>query len=226
MGALNDMEGEETGNFNVLFAKKFMAMDATIIGLQTTLIQVLNAICGGSRFEVTGEGANRRVVDRGSQYPGFCLDKDGKLKASNAEIGGHIEAETGYFKGNVEMSMPMLGSTTPVPLIGGLRAWVSSEQGGGGTYLFNKSDNIDFARKEGTGVFSIKFKAEYAPGRPLYYCNFGYASTINPIVDWQTGSGSMEFGNLKEDDCRYFVRTLNGNGTIANPQRFYIMWFA
>jgi hypothetical protein len=70
------------------------------------MIQVLNAISGGERF--SSEGLDT-VIEHGSHLPGFCLDKTGKLRASKAEISGHIEAESGTFHGKVEAESGAFG---------------------------------------------------------------------------------------------------------------------
>jgi hypothetical protein len=70
------------------------------------MIHILNAIYGGERFEFDGT----QLVDKGKHLPGFLLDKSGVLKASGAEISGHIEAESGSFKGLLEN--PVLRSST------------------------------------------------------------------------------------------------------------------
>ena len=100
MRAFNDImnDNTETGAFSVVFAKKIMAMEATIDELQTKLIQVKKGIFGGSRFTKNSFG---NVVDNGSSLTGFHLSQDGKLKASDVEISGHIFAESGTFSGTV-----------------------------------------------------------------------------------------------------------------------------
>ena len=55
------------------------------------MIQVLNMIYGGERFSWDGH----QLVDNGDHLPGFLLDKSGMLKASGAEISGHIKAKSG-----------------------------------------------------------------------------------------------------------------------------------
>jgi predicted phage tail protein len=81
-----------------VFAKMLIAQRAFIEELESQLIQVKAAIFGGKRFVIK----NGQVADQGSHLPGFCLDKDGKLRASDAEISGHIEAASGTFKGRLE----------------------------------------------------------------------------------------------------------------------------
>lgn len=66
-------------------------MSAFIEQLQAQLIQVNAAIFGGERFVKE----NGQVTDQGSRLPGFSLDGSGRLKASGAEISGHIEADSG-----------------------------------------------------------------------------------------------------------------------------------
>jgi hypothetical protein len=107
-----------------IFAKLLVAQQAMIESLQSTLIQVKAMIFGGERFVIN----NGQVNDRGKNYIGFSLDNKGILKASGAEISGHIEAESGtldnitikehaLFLGTIK-SGPIFVSnetTTPVP---------------------------------------------------------------------------------------------------------------
>ena len=73
-------------------------MSAFIETLQAQLIQVQGAIFGGNRFVKE----NGQVVDLGADFRGFSLDSNGILKASGAEISGHIEAGSGKFRGEID----------------------------------------------------------------------------------------------------------------------------
>ena len=81
MSALRDItEGAEMGVFSTLLAQKIMAMDATIITLMATLLQINNAIFAGPRFTKNAQG---QLVDNGEQLVGFKAGADGRLIASN-----------------------------------------------------------------------------------------------------------------------------------------------
>jgi len=74
-----------------VFVRQLMAARAFIEKLESLLINVKGAIFGGERFI----NVNDQVVDRGSNYTGFCIAQDGILKASGAEISGRIDAMLG-----------------------------------------------------------------------------------------------------------------------------------
>ena len=74
-----------------IIVKQLIAQRAFIEKLQSLLIQVKGAIFGGERFV----NNNDKVVDMGTDKTGFCIAQDGILKASGAEISGHIEADSG-----------------------------------------------------------------------------------------------------------------------------------
>jgi len=100
MRALRDItEDAEPGAFSVVFARKIMAMQATIDELTSKLIQVQNAIYGGPRFTANSQG---QVIDNGTNLAGFHVSADGRLKASGVEISGDIEADSGRFHGRIE----------------------------------------------------------------------------------------------------------------------------
>lgn len=85
------------------------------------MIKVMAAIFGGERFEII----NGQLVDKGAHLPGFSMDHTGKLKASGAEISGHIEADSGtlnnitirensLFQGNITSGPLVLSDSNPV----------------------------------------------------------------------------------------------------------------
>lgn len=76
------------------------------------MIRVLNAIYGGERF--VGDGLET-IIDLGSHLSGFCLDRTGKLRASNAEISGDIFANNGYFKGDIITDSLLATKQQPTP---------------------------------------------------------------------------------------------------------------
>jgi len=73
---------------------QLIAQKAFIEALEALLINVKGAIFGGERFKKS----NDQVIDAGSDKTGFCIAQDGILKASGAEISGHIEASSGTLK--------------------------------------------------------------------------------------------------------------------------------
>ena len=77
-----------------VFAKNLFAMSAFIDRIQSLFIKVKAAIYGGDRF-TEDRGA---IIDHGKNRRGFCLDENGLLRASGAEISGHIEADSGYME--------------------------------------------------------------------------------------------------------------------------------
>jgi hypothetical protein len=72
-----------------LFVKNLMAQTAFIETLQSTFIKIKAAIFGGARFVLNGS----QVADLGSNLPGFCLNSEGILKASGAEISGGLSGK-------------------------------------------------------------------------------------------------------------------------------------
>jgi hypothetical protein len=86
-----------------------MSQKAIIEELQSQLIQVKAMIFGGERFAYE----NGQVIDKGIEHRGFSLDSNGLLKASGAEISGHIEADSGFFHGELEAG-PLKANTQPV----------------------------------------------------------------------------------------------------------------
>lgn len=58
------------------------------------MIRVGNVIYGGERFTENGES----LIDLGDHLMGFSLDKTGRLRASNANLSGVIDAASGHFK--------------------------------------------------------------------------------------------------------------------------------
>jgi hypothetical protein len=99
--------------FIALFAQKFFAQQAIIKELQAQLINVQGAIFGGERFI----NENGRVIDKGKNLSGFCIEQDGKLKASGAEISGHIEATSGTLDNlTIKESATFLGTIKSGPV--------------------------------------------------------------------------------------------------------------
>jgi len=81
-----------------LFTRNLMALDAFIEKLQSLFINVKAAIFGGSRFTLNNLS---QLVDNGSHLQGFCLNSNGILKASGAEISGTLQANFIELTGNV-----------------------------------------------------------------------------------------------------------------------------
>jgi hypothetical protein len=89
-----------------VFCKVLFAQQAAINTLQAQLIQIGNAIFGGERFSKSNDGMG--VVDKGSDLPGFSLDKNGLLQASRAIISGNFMAD------NFEAGPLLVSQTDPV----------------------------------------------------------------------------------------------------------------
>jgi hypothetical protein len=73
-----------------LLARLLIVQKGVIEELQSQMIQVMNAIYGGERFEFDGS----KLVDKGSHLPGFSLDKSGLLRASKVNISGDFKADS------------------------------------------------------------------------------------------------------------------------------------
>jgi hypothetical protein len=98
--AINDITSNAPpGIFSDVFCKMLFAQQAAINTLESELIQVKNAIFGGARFTKSDDG--KSVVDNGADKPGFKLGADGRFIASNADIGGTINAMDGNFTGSI-----------------------------------------------------------------------------------------------------------------------------
>jgi hypothetical protein len=97
-----------------VFCKVLFAQQAAINTLQAQLIQIGNAIFGGERFSKSNDGTG--VVDKGSNLPGFSLDKNGLLQASRAIISGNFMAD------NFEAGPLSVSQTAPVGITGSFSA--------------------------------------------------------------------------------------------------------
>jgi len=89
---------QDMGWFGAVFAARIVALKAFIEELEAQAIQVGNVIYGGARFGFE----NGILKDKGKHLDGFALDKNGLLRASNVNIKGHIEADTGTFSGTLQ----------------------------------------------------------------------------------------------------------------------------
>jgi hypothetical protein len=106
MGALNDMEGEETGNFNVLFAKKFMALDATIdeLYMRQGIMRDGGSLQSEATDPVTGE-------------PLFYISSSGILKAIRALFHSITITGDSFFEGDILSGPLELNNRNPANII-------------------------------------------------------------------------------------------------------------
>jgi hypothetical protein len=121
------------------------------------MIQVLNAIYGGERFKFDGT----KLVDKGINLPGFLLDKSGVLKASGAEISGHIEANSGTFKGDLLAgTLKATGLEISAPVTAGTNYLIKSNNFSVSSMGMN-TENLDvkeiFTAAQGQVTLQLKF---------------------------------------------------------------------
>ena len=157
---------------------------------------------------------------------GFIIKWNGDVEFNNITARGHIEADTGYFRGAVEMKMASLETLPATQLIGGLRAFVFGERTPQNTgYIFNKSSNIQNILYNTNGVFDITPVPNIT--LPVNMLCFGLASVQNsPTHVWHSGTLTGELGwNLNTGNPS--VRFVNNNGVIVtNPLTIKLFWIA
>jgi len=184
------------------------------------MIQVLNAIYGGERFISDGL---ETIIDLGSHLPGFCLDYTGKLRASMAEIGGHIEADSGYFDNGTFNNMVVTGELKAnvsmldggiAPIVGAVREYVEFEYKNGSVQINKKSDGIENIERLSTGVYKlIPSYARYSAWDPIEinitgsaYETITIGSILNPPSKRCTGGLLVKNHSIEPE--------LVGSGTI------------
>jgi hypothetical protein len=159
------------------FIRNLFAQRAFIEQLESVLIQVKAAIFGGERFVKE----NGQVKDLGSHLPGFCLDKDGKLRASGAEISGHVKADSGELNNvTIKEGAVFLGTihTGPVFISNETTAPVAPRVFNSGTSI---GDIMSFLG--GVGTFNIN--GSYGNRSDLVSVVTAIARTITIIVGVQ-----------------------------------------
>ena len=94
--------------FMTLMVQNLVAKTAMIEKIFTSLLKVNNngAVFGGPRFMINAQG---QLIDNGANLAGFKLGADGKLLASNVDISGRIEAESGIFTNVTGVNMDIIG---------------------------------------------------------------------------------------------------------------------
>jgi len=170
------------------------------------MIKVMAAIYGGERFSFDGAS----LVDNGKHLTGFCLDKDGKLKASGADISGHIEATSAKFTGKLEANVSLQNSTFTYPMYGAVRGFIVFKPDDGvqttGVITVQVSEGIAGIERTGVGSYRINLGPDTPEKRYLSnYClltgNFIYPMNESGSGGvWGAGKiekfwGSVENGN-------------------------------
>jgi len=187
------------------------------------MIQVLNAIYGGERF--SRDGVN--LIDHGAHLPGFALDKTGKLRASGAEISGHIEADSGTFSGNVELNMAQYGNVR-YPLLGGLRAFARGRRMGNGNFHWTLSDNVVAVNRVSVGHFEVIVSADNLINQEQIARAYESWDNLSPF--WYRNPMRAEFNHgrlVSQNPFRFHIEfqfRRAANNALADPVIADIYW--
>jgi len=220
---------QDMGWFGAVFARLIVAQQAFIETLQSQLIQVNGAIFGGERFTKNALG---QIIDRGADFRGFLLDSNGTLKASNAEISGNINAESGsldnvmiknqaVFMGTVN-SGPLFASnelqtpTDPITFLAGTRISIIHNHFGIGTHSVAGGN---FGNEQGLSLI-INAQAYYGGATTFstsLIFNNGKSITISD-VDSATGGGPN--GPTYGGQRTILQNLIIGGGTAGQTLRF------
>jgi hypothetical protein len=160
---------------------------------------------------------------------GFRMVGDsGEAEFHKVTVRGRVEADSGYFRGEIQMQMPMFGSLSLAPVIGGIRNYVNAERRTGTNYGYIMSPSITSVVRVGTGLFRIHTQGD----RGLIGSRVGYAVT-DILVDairreqWEVGQLTVEYGVTDSGlGARHaeLVRFINSSGILVDPRRFYVVW--
>jgi hypothetical protein len=133
LAAINDItENAPPGIFSDVFCQVLFAQQAAIDTLESQLIQIKNAIFGGERFTRSGDS----VVDNGADKTGVMIGADGRLLASDVNVSGIVNADSGMFKDVIIMGNSLFqGNIMSGPME------LSNDTPAGNLYTHNKGTN-------------------------------------------------------------------------------------